>query len=107
MEPPIEYLLKSSDGRLRDFMLARFAKASELRKEIKQLEIECAEQQAEALFASWLLEHGAEIAALEEPVVREEPQKNPEEMNREKPRRLKPLTYEHWRSEQRHARRTR
>lgn len=107
MEPPVKYLLESSDERLRDFMLARLAKSANLRKDIKKLLDDCIEQRAEALLAQWLLEHGAEIAALEAPPLREEPQKILEQPAREKPRRLNAFVYQHWRSEQRHARRTR
>ena len=113
-EPPLAYLLESSEERLRDFCVSRLGKAADLRKEIRKLVTECIEQKAEALLASWLLEHGAAIAALgatSAPVEKVEQPKGSEEAKSEsaspEKRRLKPLSYEHWRSAARHARRAR
>jgi hypothetical protein len=99
--PPLQYLLESSQGRLKDFMISRLAEAANRRKEIKEILEEWAESRALALLSEWLLEYGAEIAALVVAPVEEKA----EEKRIEKPARLKPFVYEHWRSERRHNRR--
>lgn len=94
--PPIEYLLGSSERALENIVIARYAKAANLKKEIRKLVEECVGSYAEAVLAEWLIKFGPELAALEPKAKEEQRAESPE---------LKKFVYAHWRSERRHQRR--
>jgi hypothetical protein len=111
-EVPVAHLLGVSRSALKDIRLRKLALSADIRKQLLKLAEEWAERRAEAMLIEWLDEHGEELlvvaSAPAEPPSREgatdEARKTETRLTAEiRP----PVRYEHWRSEQRHARRRR
>lgn len=64
MPLPIKFLLSASTVTLYDFELRRRNHAANLRKELRALEEQIREMEAEALFTRWLIENRAEVLDL-------------------------------------------
>lgn len=60
---PFEYLLECSERGLRDAMVKRLERASVIRKQVRELLGEWAEEQAQAILFEWFLVHGSELMA--------------------------------------------
>lgn len=64
MSLPLSFMLSASKKSLQDFELARRNHASNIRKELRELEEQVRELEAEALFARWMIENRSEVIEL-------------------------------------------
>lgn len=62
--PDLEFLLSASNRSRGDFVLARLSSAANLRKQIRGLRDELVAEEAEAMFAGWLIEHRGALLEL-------------------------------------------
>lgn len=58
---PFEYLLECSERGLRDAMVKRLEIASAIRKQVRELLEQWAEEQGRAMLFEWFLVHGSEL----------------------------------------------